>query len=246
MTIKLPSAAFSEMSYVAGGVPSYYGGGNQQNNGYRMTPMNSGHAPRSGSANSLDQPPLAPNDSLRGVPGPRGMPPRAQLFGNNPTMPIGLGEQRGYDPYAQNVVGRVPVPNYAGYSTGTSADSGAVAGAGTGTNPEKHMYDGDPFASHSQDGHSQVSGAAYHGDAPAAPRPSVSHGNTSFGLGAEDGKYYGDHGPMNNDNSAVLGHPTTQLDHYSGEELAEPRRDEAAHRSDATLQDHYDFYRKHL
>lgn len=235
------------MSYVAGGVSSYYGtaGGNQQNNEYGMQPMEHN---RSTSAGSLNQPPLAPVDTLRDVHNHPHTTPSLR----NPLSADGhdrlAGERPEYNPYVQNVESQTP--NYGAY--GSAVSLGPSVGAGA--EPEGAMYDDDPFASHSQDGHSQVSVSKYYGDTGAAPPPrrsvsTKSRGNMTF----EDEEYYGDHGPTNDDNSVVLGRPSTsQLDSRLSEEAFRSQRGaygrvvDGAPASGATPQDHYDYSRRYV
>jgi hypothetical protein len=242
------------MSYVAGGVGSYYSnaGGHQQNNEYGMQPMVHN---RSASAGSLNQPPLAPVDTLRDLHShPHAAPSlRNPLSADDHVMHGELSADHGeYNPYAQNVGGQAH--NYGVYGSGVSLDPGD----GAGTVPDEAMYDDDPFASHSQDGHSQVSVAKYYGNtstAPAPPRRSVStksRGNMTFESTGEDG-YYGDHGPTNDDNSVVLGRPSTsQLDSHFSEEATRAHRGAFGHAvntaaaSGATPQDYYRYSRKYV
>ena len=109
------------------------------------------------------------------------------------------------------------------------------------------MYDEDPFASHSQDGNH------HENTSTTSPRRSASNksrGNKSFKLGAEDERYYAEHGPTNDSGSGVLGHPSTQLDHRFGEEAIAPRAITSTigltRQSDATLKAHYEYYRRNL
>lgn len=253
------------MSYVAGGPPPDYGGsGSKQNNEYGLQPMNNNRAYRPPSSGSLYQSPLAPVDTLRDVHNPYPTLPQTQFSGDHPAaLNMPAAEHQGYDTYTQNVPNLTP--NHAGYNSHAEYhpdagynpnagynpyggyNSGAVPTPDTGAG--EAMYDEDPFASHSQDGHSRLSSANLHENTSTAPprRSASSRGNKSSKFGAE-GKYYGEHGPTNDDSSGVLGRPSTQLDHHFGEETMAPqaitsrRAIDATRQSDATIKAHYDYY----
>jgi len=136
----------------------------------------------------------------------------------------------------------------AGYNPYGGYNFGAPAAPIPNTGSDEAMYDEDPFASHSQDGHSRLSSANLHENTSTAPpRRSASNKSRDNKFGPED---YGEHGPTNGDSSGVLGHPSTQLDHHFGETMAPPAitslATDVTRQSDATLKAHYEYYRGNL
>jgi len=174
-------------------------------------------------------------------------------------------EHQGYDTYTQNVLNQTP--NHAGYNShaeyhpdaGYNPDAvynryggynaGALAVPAPDTATDAAMYGEDPFASHSQDGNH------HENNSTASPRRSASNksrGNKSFKFGAEDERYYGEHGQTDDGSSGVLRRPGTQLDHHFREEAMAPRAItssraiDVTRQSDATIKAHYEYYRRNI
>jgi len=209
--------------------------------------MNNDSAYRPGSSGSLHQSPLTPIDTLRDVHNPYPALPHTQFSGDHPAvLNMPATEHQGYDTYMQNTMNQTP--NHAGYNPYGGYNSGALAAPIPNTGSDEAMYDEDPFASHSQDGHSRLSSVNLHENTSTAPpRRSASNKSRGNKSGAED---YGEHGPTNYDSSGVLGRPSTQLDNHFGETMA-PRAitsltTDVTRQSDATLKAHYEYYRGNL
>lgn len=194
------------------------------------------------SSDSLYQPPLAPSDVLRHAHNPYPPLPRAQSTGDNPAMlNMSAVDHQGHDTYTQNVLDQAP--NYADHNfhagdAGDHSNAGYYYDANYSYNPDVG-YNPDtrdnPFAD-------------YNACALAVPTPDASAGGAMYD---EDPFASHSHDRLThfstNSNASLHGNASIAPEEaMPPRAIASSRAIGANRESDATIQYHYEFYRRHI